>query len=352
MKCEQVKNLLSPYVDEMVDQKDKALIDAHIAACPKCRQQIEDYRHMANMMRRMEPPTLPDNFTAELSRRVRDEQNKLLGAYPLRTPKKSGWAAAVLAVFALTGGIYASSYWSFGNIVTAWQDTKENEKKPLISIDNIIERFQDWQDKDADKTDNMAGLTSDQNNQTTSTPAVGTGNPRKSTSSPVSSSKSADDATIKTTTLKVASVEQTLPQVLEIAANYGAAYTIIPPAANTPEDSYSLSKGVILEVEPDKAELLIKEVEALGSPMVNDDKASLLQAGDEADIESADQDKSQDQADQTQPATEPGESGQPKIMMKQETPSDQPGDDQKTAAKDEKITISIYLVEGTTEVKP
>lgn len=352
MKCEQIKNLLSPYVDDMVDQKDKALVDAHIAVCPKCRQQIEDYRRIANMMRRLEHPSLPDNFSAELNRRVRDEQNKLLGSYPLKTPKKSGWVAAVLAVFALTGGIWASSHWSFGNIVTAWQSTKENEKKPLISIDNIIERFQNWQDKDADRTDNVAGLNPDNNHKAISAPAVGAGKTGKTPSSPASNKDSAGDTTINTTTLKVASIEQTVPQVLEIAANYGASYTVIPPAANEPEASSILSRGILLEVEPDKAEQLLKEVEALGSPVSDDDKTSLLQAGDEANNIPENQDQSPDQEAQPQPSTEPGENTQPKMLIKQDTPPDEPGDDKNTTTKDEKVTISIYLIEGAAEVKP
>lgn len=293
MKCEQIKNLLSPYVDDMVDNKDKALIDAHIAACPKCRQQVEDYRHIANMMRGLESPSVPDNFSDELNRRIRDEQNKILDSYPLKTPKKSGWAAAVLAVFALTGGIYASTHWSLGNVVTAWHDSnEENQKKPLISIDSIIERFQKWQGSD-DSKDDLIQNDNDRNG-TDNKPVTQVAKTKEPASSSSLNENITEDGNNLTSAVKVENIEESLPQVLKIAANYGAAYRVIPPEENLPEDARQISRKILLEVTESEAEQIIKEIEALGQPLalVNDEAASFVQAGDGANsIDSANQDQ-------------------------------------------------------------
>ncbi|MDD3270065.1 MAG: zf-HC2 domain-containing protein [Syntrophomonadaceae bacterium] len=280
MKCEQIRDLLSPYVDGMVDDKDKALIDAHIAACPKCRQQVEDYRHIANMMRKIETPSLPGSFSADLNRRVRDEQNKILNSYPMKTPKKSGWFAATLAVFALTGGIYASSHWSLGSIVTAWHDSEDDQKKPLISIDSIIERFQQWQGND-DSKDDLIQKDNDRNGAGNK-PVMKVVKAKEPSSNSAVNEIITEDGNNHTSTLKVENIEESLTQVLKIASNYGAGYTIITPEENLSEDDRQISRKILLEVTESEAQQIIKEIEALGLPLVNDEVASSMQAGDGA----------------------------------------------------------------------
>lgn len=368
MKCEQIKRLLSPYVDGMVDDKEKELVEAHIVICTECRQQVDDYRRIGSMMQQLEPPSLPVDFAANLNRRVLDEQNKIMGSYTLKTPKKSGWIAAALAVFALTGGIYASSHWSLGSFVTAWHDSKDNEKKPLISIDSIIERFQNWKDIDDSKADSTDAVSQDDNNKMAmKTPPP----PIKKTEDTPPSSSSIDDNSVDnmssySSTLKVENIEDTLPQLIKIAVKYGAGYAIIPAEDNMAADSRQIPRGILLEVEQSEAYNIIKELEALGSQPDHKDTALWLQARDRAN--------EPDSANQNQPGNEePGtetpagqtDSSEPKLLMKQDTSPNQPDavknddnekinndNDNNNNSKKNKVAISVNFVQEIEQVKP
>ncbi|MDD2621153.1 MAG: zf-HC2 domain-containing protein [Syntrophomonadaceae bacterium] len=363
MKCEQIKNLLSSYIDGMVDKNEQEMVEAHIAVCMQCRKQVEEYRHIANLMQQMEPPSLPGNFTSELNRRIRDEHNKILGSYSVKTPKKSGWFAAALAVFALTGGIYASSHWSLGSFVTAWHDSKENQKKPLISIDNIIERFQNWKDSEDSKVDSIAEAPDDNINRAIEKPKMQVKNVL---SDPADSPPIDSDEVMSshTTVLKVESIEESLPQALKIAANHGAGLTIIP-AEDLPEDSQRIAQGILLEVAPSEAEKIIAELEVLGSPVSVDEIAFWSQVRDSAKTgDSESQSKSgneetpaelleETQAEPPVEQNEQAEEGEPRLLSKQETPPDQLDEDSTNTqedGKDNKVTISIYLIQENEQV--
>ena len=50
MKCEQVSELLSAYIDEMTSEKETKALEAHLAQCADCRQELDDYRRLRGIM--------------------------------------------------------------------------------------------------------------------------------------------------------------------------------------------------------------------------------------------------------------------------------------------------------------
>jgi hypothetical protein len=58
MQCEDVKTLLSGYVDEELDEKDRHAVEKHLAACGGCRTECEKLRNLVEVtseMKFMEP---------------------------------------------------------------------------------------------------------------------------------------------------------------------------------------------------------------------------------------------------------------------------------------------------------
>ncbi|MEN6349124.1 MAG: zf-HC2 domain-containing protein [Syntrophomonas sp.] len=265
MKCEQIRSLLSPYIDGMTDNKEKQVVEAHLAVCPECRKQKEDYLSLCEIMHKMDTHQVPEQFSADLHRRLLDEQNKIWGTYPFKTPKKSGWIAAGLAVIALTAGIYSSSFVPLGKYVTAWYDKGQTDpQKPVLSIDNIIERFQNWnQENDKDQ----AELAQENSNETG-------GNDRpmaKKSASSGGTTKVASQKKVIVTTIKVDSIEDSLTQVKNIADNSGLEYTLIPGDSSLQSTSTGgTTRQVILNVDQKDTEQVILELENVGSLQVDD----------------------------------------------------------------------------------
>ena len=51
-RCEEVRPLLTDYVLQEVDASAAARIDAHVAACPGCRQKMAESRAMLGLLER------------------------------------------------------------------------------------------------------------------------------------------------------------------------------------------------------------------------------------------------------------------------------------------------------------
>jgi len=57
--CEQIGSLISGYIDGELDSEQRAKVDAHLAECSVCRDEMARYRQMtevADTMRFREPP--------------------------------------------------------------------------------------------------------------------------------------------------------------------------------------------------------------------------------------------------------------------------------------------------------
>jgi len=70
MNCAGIKELLSEYVDGVLDAQTKAAIEEHISTCTDCRRALEDLETLVGELRTVEPVKTPDDFLNQLHERI------------------------------------------------------------------------------------------------------------------------------------------------------------------------------------------------------------------------------------------------------------------------------------------
>jgi anti-sigma factor RsiW len=90
MSCEPEK--VTGYVDDALDPQERSALDAHLADCPECRQQIEEERHVRAHLRALPSVEPRPAFEWDLRRELAGRPRRALWLLPL---------AASLALLAL-----------------------------------------------------------------------------------------------------------------------------------------------------------------------------------------------------------------------------------------------------------
>jgi anti-sigma factor RsiW len=90
MSCDPEK--VTGYVDDALDPAERAAIEAHLAECPSCRQQVSEERHLQAHLRALPIPEPRPAFEGDLRRRLAARPRVAVWALPL---------AASLALLAL-----------------------------------------------------------------------------------------------------------------------------------------------------------------------------------------------------------------------------------------------------------
>ncbi len=73
MNCEQVKELLSAYLDNALAPEERRSVATHLEACPECSEMLADFRRFDALLSRM-PRINPD---ASLRERIFSSQEYL-----------------------------------------------------------------------------------------------------------------------------------------------------------------------------------------------------------------------------------------------------------------------------------
>lgn len=117
MNCQVVLEMLSPYLDGVLDPAEKTAVEEHISRCHSCRMELEELRACVDLLQELPEIAPPADFHAGLMEKI----NKLSVEAP--TPQQKGWmnkvtgvtrkswyrTAAVAAVMVMTLGI--TSLW-------------------------------------------------------------------------------------------------------------------------------------------------------------------------------------------------------------------------------------------------
>jgi hypothetical protein len=100
MKCENIKELMSMYIDNEINEVDKAKFEKHIAQCPQCKEEYEILKAIVLECSEIDEVELPQDFMEEL-------HNKLMAAKVNKPSKftqfirRANWKPAVGAVAAV-----------------------------------------------------------------------------------------------------------------------------------------------------------------------------------------------------------------------------------------------------------
>jgi len=105
MKCEEIKEILSSYVDGEARSDERLLVEEHLAACAGCRGLARRMRIVAAGIEKTEgvvPPDFRETLFARMEREGLLPRRRSLFAYSIRWAAVPLAAAAVLALFVLT----------------------------------------------------------------------------------------------------------------------------------------------------------------------------------------------------------------------------------------------------------
>ena len=98
MKCEDIKELLTEYLDGELPADDAAAVEEHTAGCGACRAELDALRQTAALLKSLPkadaPSGLAQNVTASLDREVADHRRAAL----MRWMHVGGWLSAAAAV--------------------------------------------------------------------------------------------------------------------------------------------------------------------------------------------------------------------------------------------------------------
>jgi anti-sigma factor RsiW len=112
MKCENLQFNLSLYIDNILVDEERSIVDEHLAQCPLCRQKLDDFAALRQSLRRISQPALPKDLLGSVKTAMRAELT------PAAPQKKSYFSKSFrdflqMRVMPLTVGTAASLFFGF-----------------------------------------------------------------------------------------------------------------------------------------------------------------------------------------------------------------------------------------------
>ncbi len=70
MFCENLQLNLSMYLDNCLNDGERAIVEVHLAQCPLCRQKLDDFQSLRQSLRVLPRPELPSDLLSSMRNRV------------------------------------------------------------------------------------------------------------------------------------------------------------------------------------------------------------------------------------------------------------------------------------------
>ena len=114
MKCDEMQELLSLYIDNELEENEIKAVEEHLSICGDCRREYNELKEMTDLLRQAEMVPVPDAFSFRLKKALKEEKQSMIDAGIIaRVPagKKNRWriiasVAAVFMVGVLSFGFY------------------------------------------------------------------------------------------------------------------------------------------------------------------------------------------------------------------------------------------------------
>ncbi len=102
MKCRDIREMFSPYLDDELSQEERARVEEHVRACDKCAEELRALGSVVDMVRGMPPAPVPQGFRSRVMRAVEKEARA-----PIRKVLRGyRGLAAIAAALLLVVGAY------------------------------------------------------------------------------------------------------------------------------------------------------------------------------------------------------------------------------------------------------
>lgn len=138
--CSEIKDCISAYIDDELDQKSRIEFEEHVVSCQECKDELDGIMQIVNMCRELEEEELPVNFKEELHCRLMEAivPDKYNGKVLIFRNKYfrmfSSVAAVFLLVFLIKGLLYFGHFGKTTSSNEAFQmsmaDIRDGKESP------------------------------------------------------------------------------------------------------------------------------------------------------------------------------------------------------------------------------
>jgi len=147
MNCAEVQRLLSAYYDGQLTGDLHSEISAHLGGCPRCAEELADYRHLSTLAREAQTPVPPasiwDRLGAELDEDATSQPPEGIPYRSMPGSRALALAATVLLALGLGWFVYDGSWFShaehrgfaaeFGHYLDTFHHDPSEAQKMLIA---------------------------------------------------------------------------------------------------------------------------------------------------------------------------------------------------------------------------
>ncbi len=79
MNCENMKELLNAYIDNLLSGSDKEAVEAHIASCSSCKRELDELTQAVNVVKKLDRIVPPPWFSEQVMINIRKEEDRKKG---------------------------------------------------------------------------------------------------------------------------------------------------------------------------------------------------------------------------------------------------------------------------------
>jgi len=113
MNCDEIKNLLSLYIDDELDEEERLLVEEHLQKCEECKKELEEYKKIIQALKNIPDEEPPLGYCKRLHEKLLiaeipkvitgDKVHKKTMSNKFRWVKYGGMAAALVLVILVYG---------------------------------------------------------------------------------------------------------------------------------------------------------------------------------------------------------------------------------------------------------
>jgi len=138
MKCRRAKQLIFDFRDGMIGDQDRIALEQHLNACSPCDEYATSMAKSLDLLHRVEPVKLDDNFAWKVRLRIARERNALAEAAASHTPWyrsfNVGYAVSAASAFAV---VLFAGYFAVGSLMPAPAGNGFANPTPILTNDNL-----------------------------------------------------------------------------------------------------------------------------------------------------------------------------------------------------------------------
>lgn len=113
MNCNKIRDLLSLYIDQMLDEDQVKEVEEHLSTCDSCRKELDEMKEILGLLNQAEMVPVPEAFNFRLKKALKEEKQNMINSGILEKPSKKNQRlrmitsiAAVFAVGVISFGLY------------------------------------------------------------------------------------------------------------------------------------------------------------------------------------------------------------------------------------------------------